>query len=85
MTIIDAEDSHRRYSVKKILVEELGVDPDTVKPETKIKDELGADSLDVMQLLMTIEDEYGVTIPDEELTSFETVQDVCDFLEKQNP
>ena len=72
-------------SVKKILVEELGVDPDTVKPETKIKDELGTDSLDVMQLLMTIEDEYGVTIPDEELTNFETVQDVCDFLEKQNP
>ena len=61
------------------------MDESEVRPDASLTNDLGADSLDVMQLLMTIEDEYGVTIPDEELTSFETVQDVCDFLEKQNP
>ena len=62
--------------VKAILVEQLSVDEDIVTPDARISDDLGADSLDVMELLMTLEDEYGIFIPDEELASFETVSDI---------
>ena len=48
-----------------------------------IQDDLGADSLDILQLLMRIEDDYGVVIPDEELATFETVEDVVKYLESQ--
>ncbi len=70
-------------SVKKIIVEQLGVDPDKVRPETKFKDDLNADSLDLMQLLMSFEDEFNKQIPDEMLPNIETVQDVVDFLEEE--
>ncbi len=68
--------------VKAILVEQLSVDEDIVTPDARISDDLGADSLDVMELLMTLEDEYGVFIPDEELASFETVSDIVEYMEK---
>ena len=48
-----------------------------------IKKDLGADSLDILQLLMRIEDQYGIVIPDQELAKFETVGDVVTYLEKQ--
>ena len=67
--------------VQAILAKQLRIDAATVKPESRIKNDLGADSLDILQLLMTIEEEYGVTIPDEQLASFETVEDVVKFLE----
>lgn len=67
--------------VKKILVEQLHADPNKITMDSKIKDDLGADSLDVLQLLMTIEEEYGVTIPDEELAKFSTVKDVVSYME----
>ena len=69
--------------VKKILVEQLRVDESIVTPEASIKEDLGADSLDILQLLMTIEDEHGIVIPDEELATFEKVQDIVDYLERQ--
>ena len=68
--------------VKKILVEQLHCDESVVTPEASIKEDLGADSLDILQLLMTIEEEHGITIPDEELATFETVGDIVNFLEK---
>ncbi len=55
-----------------------------MRPESKIKDDLGADSIDILQLLMTIEEEHGIVIPDEELARFEKVQDIVDYLEKHN-
>lgn len=68
--------------VKKILAKQLRIaDADSIKPESKIKKDLGADSLDILQLLMKIEDDYGIMIPDEELVGFDTVADVVKYLE----
>lgn len=69
--------------VKNILVEQLHCDASAVTPDALIMADLGADSLDILQLLMTIEDEKGIVIPDEELAAFEKVQDIVDYLEKQ--
>ena len=67
--------------VKAILIEQLYLTDVEVKPESRIKADLGADSLDVLQLLMTIQEKKGIVIPDEALATFETVQDVVDYLE----
>ena len=68
--------------VKELLVKQLKLkDASIVKPESKIKEELGADSIDILQLLMTLEESKGITIPDEELASFTTVKDIVDYLE----
>ena len=69
--------------VKKILVEQLHCDASVVTPEASIKEDLGADSLDILQLLMTIEEEHGIVIPDEELTTFKKVGDIVDYLENR--
>ena len=67
--------------VKKILIEQLYLKDVEVKPESRIKADLGADSLDILQLLMTIQEKKGIVIPDEALATFDTVQDVVDYLE----
>lgn len=67
--------------VKKKLVDELNVDESLVTPEATIKGDLGADSIDILQLLMTLEEESGITIPDEKLAGFETVGDIVSYLE----
>lgn len=69
--------------VKEILIKQLRLKNKEVLPESKIMDDLGADSLDILQLLMTIEDEYGITVPDEELVKFVTVGDVVTYLEEK--
>lgn len=69
-------------NVKKILIKQLHLTDIEVLPESKIKDDLGADSLDILQLLMTLEDEYGIRIPDETLATFVTVSDIVAYLEK---
>ena len=69
-------------AVKDILIKQLKIKNKEITPESKIKDDLGADSLDVLQLLMTIEEEHGIVIPDEELAAFVTVQDIVDYLIK---
>ena len=67
-----------------ILAKQLRIaDPDTITPASRIQKDLGADSLDILQLLMRIEDQYGIVIPDQELAKFETVGDVVAFLEQQ--
>ena len=68
--------------VKKILSEQLHLGDVTITPDSRIKEDLGADSLDILQMLMTIEDERGVTIPDEALATFKTVGDIVAYLEK---
>lgn len=68
--------------LKQILDEQLHLNGMEITRESKIKDDLGADSLDVLQMLMTIEEEKGIVIPDEELASFETVGDIVNYLEQ---
>ena len=67
--------------VRRVIAKQLRIDEAKVTIESKIKDDLGADSLDVLQLLMTIEEDMGITVPDEELATFNTVGDVVAFLE----
>jgi acyl carrier protein len=61
--------------VKKIIVEQLGVDEDEVTPEASITDDLGADSLDQVELVMAFETEFSIDIPDEEAEKIKTVGD----------
>ena len=68
--------------VQAILARQLRVDPAIVTLEAQIKKDLGADSLDILQLLMRIEDQYGITIPDKALATFQTVGDVVAYLEQ---
>ena len=67
--------------VKKVLVDQLNLKEADITLDTNIKKDLGADSLDILQLLMSIEEEYGIQIPDDELAGFETVGDVVTYLE----
>ena len=68
--------------LKKLLAKQLRIDEETITSDAKIKDDLGADSLDILQLLMTLEEDHGITIPDDELAEFETVGDILAFLDK---
>ena len=70
--------------IRNMLAKQLKIkDPSVIRPDSKIKEELGADSIDVLQIFLTLEEERGITIPDEELATFAVVQDVVDYLEKQ--
>ena len=67
--------------VKNILVEQLDVDEATVTLESMIADDLGADSLDVVDLLMSLEDEFSVEIPEEEIENIKSVGDLVNYIE----
>ena len=67
--------------IKKIIVEQLGVNEDQVKPEAKFIEDLGADSLDTVELVMALEEEFGTEIPDEEAEKLQSVGDVIKFIE----
>ena len=69
--------------VQAILAKQLRKDPAIITRESKIKRDLGADSIDILKLLMRVEDQYGIVITDRALATFETVGDVVDFLEKE--
>ena len=66
--------------MKPIIAEQLNVNEAEIKPETKFKDDLGADSLDLFELVMALEEEFGVEIPSEDLPSIVTVNDVVEYL-----
>ncbi|RMA96178.1 acyl carrier protein [Hydrogenothermus marinus] len=66
--------------VKEIIADQLGVSLDQIKPESRFVDDLGADSLDVVELIMAFEEEFGVEIPDEDAEKIATVQDVLDYI-----
>ena len=68
-------------TVKEILARQLQVDADDITQDTDIVDDLGADSLDVVEMLMAIEQEYGIVVPDDVITSFKTVGDVAKYIE----
>ena len=66
--------------VKKLLSKQLGIKEDKIKPESRIVEDLGADSLDVVELLMTLEDEFNISVTDEEAAGLKTVQDILNIL-----
>ena len=66
-----------------ILCDQLPLNPEDVKLDSRIKEDLGADSLDVLQLLMALEEEKGVVIPDEVLPTLKTGGDIVSYMESQ--
>ena len=68
--------------MREIIAEQLNCDADSIQPETSFKEDLGADSLDLFELVMALEDEYSVEIPAEELQELTTVGAVMDYLKK---
>ena len=70
--------------VKKLLAKQMKLDESAITPDSKIMEDLGADSLDVLQILMTIEEEHGIVIPDEALAEFRTVNDIVNYVEGLN-
>ena len=69
--------------VQVILAKQLRLDAAKITLESQIKKDLGADSLDILQLLMRLEDQYGIVIPDKALATFTTVSDVVNYLEQE--
>ena len=67
--------------INKIIVEQLGVNEDQVKPEAKFIEDLGADSLDTVELVMALEEEFETEIPDEDAEKLQSVGDVIKFIE----
>jgi acyl carrier protein len=67
--------------VKHIIVEQLGVDEEEVKPEATFVDDLGADSLDVVELVMALEEEFGIEISDEDAEKLVSVQHAVNYIE----
>ena len=67
--------------IGKIIVEQLGVNEDQVNPEAKFIEDLGADSLDTVELVMALEEEFGTEIPDEDAEKLQSVGDVIKFIE----
>lgn len=66
--------------LRKIIAEQLNVDEEKVTPQSNFKEDLNADSLDLFELIMSLEDEYSIEIPAEDLEKLLTVQDVLDYL-----
>ncbi|HNQ72142.1 MAG TPA: acyl carrier protein [Verrucomicrobiota bacterium] len=69
--------------IKDIIVEQLGVKPEQVTPEAKFIEDLGADSLDTVELVMALEEEFGSDIPDEQAEKLQSVGDVIRYVEEQ--
>ncbi|HEY1081875.1 MAG TPA: acyl carrier protein, partial [Prosthecobacter sp.] len=68
--------------VRDIIVEQLGVNPEQVTPEAKFIEDLGADSLDTVELVMAFEEEFGIDVPDEEAEKLQSVGDVVRYVEE---
>ena len=68
--------------LKSIIADVLNVDPDEITPDTTFSDDLGADSLDLYQILMGIEEEYGITVPQEQTENITTVAEALELIRK---
>ena len=68
--------------IKEILANQLGADEESMTMDTNIATDLGADSLDVVELIMTFEDEFGISLPDEDIAAMKTVGDVVTYINK---
>ena len=69
--------------VKEIIANQLSVDVKKLNEKTNIAEELGADSLDVVEILMALEEEFNVSIPDEAIPNIKTIEDVVNFIDSQ--
>jgi len=69
--------------MKKLIADKLEVDESKITPESSFRQDLGADSLDTYELVYAIEEEMGISIPDEKANEFETVKDAMDYLKSQ--
>ena len=67
--------------IKEILIDQFDVDGDTITKETDLMSDLGADSLDLVELIMTLEEEYGINATDESVYELKTVGEIVDFIE----
>ncbi len=68
--------------VRQIIAEHLGIDENTITENSKVIADLGADSLDIVELVMTIEDEFGVTVEEDDLQKIVTVGDIVNLIDK---
>jgi len=69
--------------VTDIISKQLKAETGQITPETNIMEDLGADSLDIVELLMAIEENFGVTVPDEDVQGLKTVKDIVDYIESR--
>ena len=69
--------------IMDLLAKQLRIDVNTLSPDTNIVEDLGADSLDIVEMLMAIEENFGITVSDEEALTLKTVRDVADFIERK--
>ena len=69
--------------VASLVADQLGIDKSKVKLESNIIEDLGADSLDVIEMLMTLEDEFGITIPDDKINQIKTVGQIVELIDKK--
>ena len=69
--------------VQKIIADQLGIDENKITPESNLIDDLKADSLDIVELVMNLEEEYNIEVPDDELPKLQTVQGILDFISAQ--
>jgi acyl carrier protein len=79
-----ADENQIESKVKDIIVEQLGVNADQVAPEAKFIEDLGADSLDTVELIMALEEEFKIEVPDEEAEKLVSVGDVINYIEENS-
>ena len=71
------------HKVREIIAQQLGLGDEDIQPESTFVDDLGADSLDVVELIMALEEEFEIDIPDEDVEKFEKVQDLVNYLQSR--
>ena len=69
--------------VKKLIASQLSISEDKIAPESRLVEDLGADSLDTVEMLMTLEDEFGIAIPDEEAVKLKTVASIVELIDSK--
>jgi acyl carrier protein len=67
--------------IRTLLAEQLDIDPETIEPDSDIMNDFEADSLDIVDMIMTLEDEFGIEVPDEAIENLHTVGDVVQFVD----
>ena len=82
-TILGLEVESMLERIMDLLAKQLRIDVNTLSPDTNIIEDLGADSLDVVEMLMAIEENFGITVSDEEAITLKTLSDVADFIDKK--